>query len=309
MNIENLHYSQRSSYAYQLYGARINNLKQLSYGECAHFWSYGGKVVLFFRNFLNTLARSSFVIFLAGRSYPCKIQKIVTHLKLFSIVGIPFSLVDVNSIAKKLFNSLLAGDKEALTTDVLSLALTVADTIDSTSTFLNSLLTVIGSHPIKAFSAIGLPLGFMMAGTGTISRTIQIARSLDLYKKMQPEIFKKSIHERFLQGKIPKDAQGAFEKILMVLKKSPDGSFSEIDLAEISHNLNIIQAHLEKKIKVDGIGVIANLTIIFALVLFSIGATNAYPFLLMTTAFAMRLMSLCYQDQKLQLDSNLKGVL
>jgi len=52
---------------------------------------------------------------------------------------------------------------------------------------------------------------------------------------------------------------------------------------------------------VGALGLLANLTVISALVLFSIGTAGARPFVLMAMAFVIRLISLIYQDQKVQL--------
>ena len=290
MSIETLQPYRLPSYFYELAATRNNKFQQLSYKQCEHLWSYGGKTVLLFRNFLNVIARSSFTAVLAGTSYPCKIQKVVTHLKLFSIVGVPFSLVDLKSSLNTFF-----GKTQLLTTDVLSFVLLIADTVDSTSTFINSSLTLNGMPTIEALSSMGLPLGFMMAGIGTISRTIQIARSCHLYKKMNVKSYQEEINEEkkaLLQRIIPKDALIALENLL---KRE-----------EVSQSLETIQGHLEKKIHIDLIGILANVTILFALSLFSVGITNAYPFSLMTIAFMIRLASVFYQDQKLLLQP--KGI-
>lgn len=324
MNIGAVHSLDNTSFAKTLPVRGVNKFKNLSYAECEHFWSYAGKLNLLLRNFLNASARSPMIVFFAGNAFPCTVKSLVTRMKLLSMISVPFSLVDVTSIFKKINNSLLINDKEGVGLSSLSLMMTISDAVDSFSTFINSLLIVTKGNPIQIFSLLGLPLGFIIAGTGTVSRTIYIAKALNLYRNIQPEHFfkigyiDKSVLKKELEAMIgidnvsneqkkaivsrliPKDAMPAFEQLVSMLEANDGSVFSEQELDEVFKCLANIRKDLEKKMKIDIAGIFANLLVISALVLFSIGVSNAHPFLLMGTAFTIRLISLAYQDQKIQ---------
>ena len=77
------------------YVSSEHRFQVLSYAEWEHLWSYVGKVGLLTRNALNAIARSPYMLFFTGSSSPCKIKSVVTHLKLLSVVNIPFNLVEL----------------------------------------------------------------------------------------------------------------------------------------------------------------------------------------------------------------------
>lgn len=350
-----IHSLNSTSYASFSPMSSSNKFKNLSYAECEHIWSYGGKLNLLLRNFLNAAARSPMVVFFVGKASSCTMKTLVTRLKLLSIVSVPFSLVDITSISQKMGKSFSINDKEGLLMSSLSLTMTASDALDSFSTFTNSLLTVSSGDPIQLFSLIGLPLGFIIAGTGTVSRTIHVAKGLNLYKNIQPESFlkeknvdkailKKELEEKLgidevqklinslaskemdptnlkkieqlnekkkasILRSIPKDAMPAFERLFAMFDVQDSSVFTDQELEEVFNNLRNIRMHLEKKMRVDSVGILANFIVISALVLFSMGIVNAQPFLLMATAFTIRLISLAYQDQKIQFTDKIKGVL
>ncbi len=294
----------------------VSKFQGISYAQCEHFWSYGGKLMILARNCLQVLAKT----FLSEGSSPCRIKTVVTHLKLFSIVGVPFSLVDLHSSLLKLFNSVILKDGEGITLGSLSVTTISADALDSISTFINSCRAVVSQNPIPFFPTWGIPLGFLMAGSGTVSRTIQIAKSLQLYQKISPREFSdikylnkdliyKDLKKRLgieegispsLSRKLPKDAIEVLQKLLSALENCTDTFFTDLEALEVLTSLKKIRNYLEKKMIVDIVGITANIIVIIALVFFSIGSANASPFLLMVLAFSLRLISLVYQDQKIK---------
>jgi hypothetical protein len=156
-----------------------------------HFWSYGGKVLLITRNVLNAVAKSSTAIYIAGADLPLRIKSIITRLKLFAIVGVPSSLMDLKSVVQKIFNSFRLQDAEGVALATLSFSIIAADAFDSVTTFANAMFALTLSTPFEIFAATGMPIAAMINGFGTISRTIQVAKGCNLYRNLNPDHLEK----------------------------------------------------------------------------------------------------------------------
>ena len=319
-----------------------HRFRLISYEKSEHVWSYVGKIAIITRNLLNAAANNCRNVLNVSKDFPAQVKNITTHMKLLSIVGIPFSLVDLKSNVQKVLKSFLLNDKEGVVLGSLSLSIIAADAFDSLTTFINTALTVASLNPIKAFSTISLPMAFAMSGLGVVSRTVQIAKSVMLYKNIRQyslnslnsEKYKNKISlKNFVEEKIGIDAKSKLNElpsVLMELEKiqaqkkaallrhAPIEVLKELEgllemfALEINHDphpelshdksekilavLKKIQFHLQKKIKIDALGILANLVIIAALVLLSIGTGGALPFLLLFGGFATRLVALAYKD-------------
>lgn len=324
------------------YSAR--QFEMISYARCEYLWSYGGKMALITRNLLNAVARSSYTVFIADAELPNKIKNFATRMKLLSIVSVPFGLVDLKTIVYKTFNSLSLSDHEGLAMAALSFTMTAADVFDSVTTFVNSLLVVMARTPIGLFSSLGLPLGYLISGTGTVSRTIQIAKAFSLFRNINSEAIPdisnrskadirkylveklgiareenlinllscgqmdQSVREKIERLKerskaiilrlIPKDVMHDFDKLFALFEVESDKPFTDKEAIAVHDNLTRICLQLQKKMSLDLLGIAANLIIISALALFSMGITSAWPFLLMALAFTIRLFMLVYQENK-----------
>jgi len=335
------------SYAPLLPSNLQDQFQPLSFGEFERFWSYGGKLSMLTRNLLNAMIRTPYIVCLAGVNSADSMKSTVIHMKLLSIVSVPFSLVDMKALIKKISNSFMINDQEGAALSSLSFAITAGDAVDSVSTFVNSVLTVSARASIGILSAIALPLGLSISVTGTFSRTIQIVKTFSLYQRIHisnfsedkyrnKALFKQGLEEglgiseeqrlidllsfgpmtqdildsveRLKEKKksiilrsIPKEAKEDFEKIFKLLGAEGAEVLTDNELELALESLKNIQSHLEKKMTVGALGLLANLTVISALVLFSIGTAGARPFVLMAMAFVIRLISLIYQDQKVQL--------
>lgn len=165
-----------------------SSMPGFSYSDCQHVWSYGGKLVLLTKNFFNAIGRS----FLVSEELSFLLKQTASHLRCFSIVGVPFSLVETHSLFLKILKNLYLGDVENAMLGTLSLSTVTADTLDSVITFVNGALNLIASQSIEAFSSMALPLGFFVMGTGTISRTLQVAKNAKIYGEMDPDSFSAS---------------------------------------------------------------------------------------------------------------------
>ncbi len=318
----------------------VKKFTKVSFEKSKHLWSYGERILLISRNVLNSIARSSP---LANTNLPNKIKTVVTHMKLASIIGVPFNLVDLISTTQKIFKSLLINDIEGIGMGTLSFTITAADALDSVTTFVNSLLTVVGNNPIEILTLIGLPTAFVIIGTGTVNRTIQIAKTIHLYKQINPHIFaqkgttnkelRKTLEKCFgiekeenlikllsegqmnptllkkveklkekqkaiILRSVPKDAMKAFERIFAMLDAENNDPFTDQEITEINQNLNDIRSHLQKKLGVDAVSLLANLITLSALVLLAIGITGPLPFILLAIASLLKLLVAIYQEYK-----------
>ncbi|MFI5344635.1 MAG: hypothetical protein ACHQUC_10510 [Chlamydiales bacterium] len=320
----------------------LSRFSRITFKQLEHIWSYVGKIVLISRNLLNAAARSPCILSLVSENFPHKIKNITTRMKLFSIVSVPFSLADINATSQKILKSFSMDDKEGVALGLLSLAIIAADAFDSLTTFINAALTIAGIDPIKLISSIDLPVAFAIAGMGTLSRTIQIAKTYSLYRKINSEILQKpdgenrTILKKFLKRTLgvdqvkkltksielsqinqttganiekfkekmkaailraaPNEAVLELERLLDTLKSSKIEPCTNEETKNRIDSLNKIQELLRKKMRVDALGIFANVTVLSALRLFYIGIATTLPFLLLASAFSVRIVSLVYQD-------------
>lgn len=193
-----------------------------AYSKCKHAWSYLGKINIIARQSLTAAAKSAHLIALAGMKFPKILGEVTTRMKLFAVVSIPFSLDDITSTAKKILTSLYVNDKEGIVLSTLSFTVIAADIVDSFTTFFNAAMTLCVGAPLAFFSAMGLPLGFTMAGVGTISRTIQVAKSALLHRAINKEVLsEKSLNKESLKAFLEKTL-GINEEMKSLLTISPE---------------------------------------------------------------------------------------
>lgn len=290
------------------------NLKKI-YQKADYTWSYLGKVIILTRHLLNAASKSCQLISLLGNDLPERVKKTTTHLKLFSIVGIPFSLNSLKSTSEKIFKNYQANDKEGVLLSSLSFTIVAIDLFDSTTTFVNTALELSARAPIASLSALGLPLGFAMSGLGTLSRIIQVAKACHVYrsvanvrKEMLEVFLDKQLSINQIQAKIAapltektlKTISGEIELKLRKLHGLINGDksepFTDKQKNEISQILDDIQGDMKKKLVIEGMGIFANTLTISALYLFCLGSASSTPFLLLASSFSMRISSLLYQD-------------
>src|SRR5438132_56509 len=70
-----------------------------------HSWSYLGKMALLSRHLLNISIKTCHRFTLSCHGLSEKVTRIITRIKLLSIVGVPFSLVSLQSTAQKIIKS------------------------------------------------------------------------------------------------------------------------------------------------------------------------------------------------------------
>ncbi len=307
-----------------------------SYSECEHIWSYLGKIILITRNLLNAAARNCMLLAETGQNFGVKIKEVVTHMKLFSIFSAFFSLKDLKLSAHKVLKSISLGDKEGIALTALSTAIIAADIFDSLTTFINTVLLLVSSAVNQTLSALGLPLGLAISSAGVLSRSIQLTKTLKLSRTLKRSLVVNSNYKNrkalkeFLERKMaatesekskfsqvrlkrhvarkraalsrsaPEVVLKEFDRLYELVKGVEKDSFSTEQGQEIFKTLKHIEIHLKKKMRVDGCGILANLVMISALLLFLFGVLNSFPFLLLAAGFGIRLAALVYQDKPLK---------
>ena len=310
------------------------NISLINYSTCEHLWSYLGKMALITRSFLNGVARSLYFVCRKGVNFADRIKNITTHMKLLSIVGVVFSIFDLKAAAQRILKNALWNDREGIALSAISFTIIASDILDSITTFVNATLAVICRGSVALFSKLGLPLGFIMAGLGTVSRTVQIAKSMSLYKKIDQAVFLgKHLNKKLLKGfleetlgisselksllsstavsrlteankaRILRAAPAAvikdFEMLLAMVEESSDEELFMEEHKQVEEILKNIQKHLKKKMLIDGSAIVANSFVLSALILFAIGTSGALPFLLLALAHSVRLSLVIYQDRNL----------
>lgn len=101
----------------------------------------------------------------------------------------------------------------------------------------------------------------------------------------------------------PMTAVKEMENLAAILQENSDEKLSVEQLEQTLKSLNVIQQYIGKKIRVDMLGIVANLFTLASLILFTLGSVTAFTFVLKSIAFAIRLGALYHQDQPLKLIS------
>lgn len=99
----------------------------------------------------------------------------------------------------------------------------------------------------------------------------------------------------------PMAAVKEMEKLIEILQETSDTKLSTEQMEQTLKSLQTIQQHIVKKIRVDMLGIVANLFNLTALILFTLGSVTALSFVLKSIAFSIRLGALYHQDQPLNL--------
>lgn len=262
-------------------------------------------MIIISRNLLNASARSARILAFTKEGFPHTVKNLTTGMKLFSIVGVPFSIFDLKAVAQKIFNSFSASDKEGVALGTLSFSIIALDIFDSVTTFVNATLRLTSSSlsPLQLFTSLDLPIGVALVGMGTLSRTIQVVKTFQFNRNIgqyaaDTAKLKAFVHTTLnvekvaLQRFAPKSAVDELEELSKLLT-TPD---TDVKPEDIAASVGKIQQELCRKMKLDTVGIGANLFVLNALRLFSVGAAGPLPFLLLAGGFGTRLGVLAYQD-------------
>ncbi|MBA2727674.1 MAG: hypothetical protein H0U49_05825 [Parachlamydiaceae bacterium] len=318
-----------------------NRFRILSYDQCEHAWRYLGKISITVRNLLTAATKVPEILAVTGENFTAKVKNISNHLRLFAIVSVPFSLFDMTSAVQKIYKSFQLDDLNGVALGTLSFSIISTDLFDSISTFVNATFALAEFEPIQILSVLSLPLPIALASMGTVSRSVQITNAYRLHKLVCDKLLSKSTYgikaalKEFLienlstdegsaalsMGKeqkyeisekkkaailrfAPKAVTDELEKLLAIVNRQTGVPFTNQQHVQIEKSIDIIQFHLQKKIVLEGIGISANLIILFALGLFTVGATGPIPNLLIALAFIIRFISVLYQDLKVYSSEN-----
>lgn len=257
----------------------------LSYTQSEYLWSYAGKFSAIVRNLLNAATKMPEVVACAGKNFLAGVKNTGHSLKIFAVVSVIFGFNDLKSSGKNLSNSIKNRDSLGVVQHTLSSTINFLDLFDTGATAINSGLALASYEPVKFFSDSGLPIGFALTGMGIVSRTIQIAKSVGLYRAVHTEIENRSMDE----GASLKD----FLAKRIGVKEKDIANIVALNDAEIEEKMKRI---LRKKMTIDVVNIGANLISLAALNLFRTNYDGAKPFLLGALAFGIRISALRYKD-------------
>lgn len=159
------------------------------YNGAEHLWNYVGKIGAISRQVISASTQSATITTITSGKIVKHAPKITAALRTLSIISVPFSLVSLKNLTFKLFDHIRNRDAEELALSSLSFSIQAADVFDSITTFVNATLSLAAKPTIAIFSTLGIPLGLFMSGAGGISRSINIAKSLNLYHQLNKHVF------------------------------------------------------------------------------------------------------------------------
>lgn len=159
----------------------VNSLREIPFSgmlptfeNIKNAWSYTSKVVSISTNTLNAVSADCRISVLANLC-PKSLKKTATVLKLTSIIGIPFDLVEL----KKTIDSTRISWKERCYRDAavsaISLPILTLGVIDSTLTFINAVKSL--KQLPQVYTGFSLPAAAFMVVTGTATRSIKMIRA------------------------------------------------------------------------------------------------------------------------------------
>lgn len=290
----------------------LPHLAKRVFESSEHIWSYLGKLVILTRHALNITVKT------CQRAALCcslnrRILTAVTRLKLFSIVGVPFSIFSVHSAAQKLFKSFDLRDKEGVLLGSLTIALIATDIVDSLATFINAALAALSKAPVALLSTLGMPIAFALIGMGSASRTIQLIKTYSVFKEFQKAEKGQGL-EQFLKAQLgswelqmlkekkraallraaPAEVVKEFERIEELLKDQR--KLTEKELAALGKSLDKISQLLTKKMIVDAANLMANILSFIGLTLFFFTVPPVTPFIFLAASMVLKISTLAFQD-------------
>lgn len=233
----------------------FNQLKasgKRAFATCDKISQYLTKTLYFTRGVLNASLRTCYRYSLGGKGLDIKVNSAITHLKVFSIIGIPFSIAAIPDAAKHIYKNVKLRDKEGSALASLSFVLLTADLFDSVSSVINSGLTLASKVPIGILSSIGMPLSFGLVGLGTVVRSIKLAKTQLLYRKLQKEVFVSVDHKNPNDKQIYRALSKFLDKNLGVPEKKMKrlkNLYEKLDKMsekEIIHEIEIIQKEFDR---------------------------------------------------------------
>jgi hypothetical protein len=274
-------------------------LVQRLYRKSEHAWSYLGKIVLLSRHLLNATVKTCHRLTLSCHQLDTKVVAAIVRLKLLSIVGVPFTLFDMRATAGKIFKSLQAKDAEGVALGSLSFVVMSGDVVDSLATFINAVCGVAANTSVPLLSAIGMPLAFGLVGLGSLSRTIQMAKTYALYKNLKgqdlQELWKlKEKSREALLRSAPAPVVAEIEKLLALLQ--PGKQLTVEEAQELLKGLDRIRLKLMKKMGIDVANLVANLLTFVGLSLFFTPLPPVAPFIFLAASLGLKLATLAFQD-------------
>lgn len=315
-----------SSSVHQMQKASLSHRINEVFKRCDHAWSYIGKSLLATRHFINAIVRSGRGLAIGCRGIR-RMQTAVTHLKLFSVVSIPFNLAAMPAQIAKIGENIRLKDKEGIILSSLSASLISTDIFDSLTTFVNALLQTLSRTTLQWISSLGMPLSASMITMGSISRGMRLFRLSEFHEELERELIEKMSRRQlsteelqrllksYLTTKIGVEAHqqvthlSAFQieqleaiterhshpKIVAMLKElkgyiKPGTSIEAKDMERISNTIQRIGKTLREEMGSQMGYLFTNLLKAIALTLFFLPFVPPLPFILLGFSMCLRLV-------------------
>jgi hypothetical protein len=284
------------------------------YNAAEKGWSYVGSAMRTSRHILTAGLRSCLF---GGQDK--KVQGMITRYKIFSAFNIPFNAVSISSQAEKIRQSFERNDYEGIYLGLLACFILVGDILDSLATSVNAALETFASMTSQFISSVGLPLGFILVGLGSISRAVRLyhlnqfssalakERFMNPRARMTPQEIRSSV-SRYLKNLKTDDPQKliALERhttssaanllknlYIAVEKKGP---LDAKETAKVVETLHRIYSHLREEMAIQTTHAVSSLFIFTALCLIFLSIGTALPFVLFGVVGLTKLMLQSYQD-------------
>jgi hypothetical protein len=294
---------------------KLRQKTKLIFSSIEKKWQYLGK--------LNQLSRYGLNISLKVGKWSkeaalrARITKSISALKLFSFISIPLNLMSIPDLIQKIGTSFKYRDREGIALGVVSVVALAADTIDSVSTSLGGLISLLCKTPIAFFVLIGSPLIVMMLGAGAVLRVAHLYHLGSFSRKIKKLEKTRSSEEMqsSLKALLKKELgiEGEKEKRDIVFKRHTNQdllnqmkelekfvadheNFTEAEVQSSQILIKRIRNLIDKEVAVERmkLTMIAITSIAFGLTF--VPGANIIPLVLFATSTLMKLAVQTYED-------------
>jgi hypothetical protein len=173
------------------YSTDLTGLAQTTLKKSGKIWGYLNKFIMVTRHTLNITLMAGHEFIVGGEAGAIRIANAISHLKMFSIIGLLFTVASIPDAVKNVFKSMQLSDKIGIFLSGLAITLIVGDILETITNIVNTALTLASQISIPILAAIGAPLGFILVGLNTFTRIFQLIKTAFLFRKFNQEVIHK----------------------------------------------------------------------------------------------------------------------
>ena len=262
-------------------------------------WSYSSKMVFVTRQVLNFSAKSLKYVYKEIKLVSELVDGVVTKLKIFSIISVPFSVASLPSLTRSIIKNIKWKDVEGTALALLTITVVLSDTFDNITTFANALLKTIGQTTLEWVGTIALPLAYFMVIGGSISRFYKIHHIRLLNNELTKLQNKEIDVPTFLKRIGYEEDEKALGKLERKIGSELLELVKQIKSLQSEESLKQLKKGIAKQRAIHIGHVVASFVMLTAFVILQfVPAINFLAYFLLALSMTVKFGLQLYQDQK-----------